>query len=165
MLVERIARLQDMVARGESLPAIYQRVIDDAVALVDADVGSLRLIDAEDPSWMVAVATRSCVGPDERWRQRAPISEGISGRVISTGELVAVEDHRRQPAGSRLVPADVYAVVAAPLFERDRVVGSLHAASTEVGRRWTPAERTGLSEYARHVSGALVVARAADVLH
>ena len=91
---------------------------------------------SEDPSWMVAVATRGSAGVGERWRRRAPITEGVSGRVISTGQTVVIEDYPSAQLGSLLAPPYVKSMVGVPLRERGRVIGSLL-----VGwRQWRPSD-------------------------
>jgi diguanylate cyclase (GGDEF)-like protein len=155
--VDEIFSVQSLVACRAPLAAVYQAVVDGALRLLRAEIGSLRFVDVEDPTWMVAVAWSGSAGSGERWRHRAPISEGVSGQVISTGRVVAVEDGL-QTNGSQLVPIGVQALLGAPIREHTRVVGSLIVGSMQPGRKWTPSDRDMLATYARHVSVAMLVA-------
>jgi hypothetical protein len=86
-----VSQIENLVSRGVSSAPIYQAVVDGALRLLGCDCGSLRFLDPEDPTWMLAVAWHGAAGQNERWRHRAPISEGLSGRVISTGAPAVVE--------------------------------------------------------------------------
>jgi diguanylate cyclase (GGDEF)-like protein len=164
-LVEAVLHVQALVARRAEAEHVYQAVVDGALRLLGAEIGSLRFVDLEDAAWMVAVASTGCGRVAERWRQRSPITEGASGRVISTGALVAIEGGDAGPARSRLAPADTHAVIAVPVRERERVIGSLLVATADRSRRWTPRDRELLVAYGDHVSVALAVARASHAMH
>ena len=157
-LVRALLHTQRLVAERTPLERIYQTVLDGAIELMEADHGSLRFVDPNDPAWMVAVATCGVAGNGERWRARSPITEGISGRVISTGEPVALADLDEDLAGSRLAPEHSRATLGVPIREGRLVVGSLLIG---VGRprRWTPDEVQRQISYAQHVGPALAVAR------
>jgi hypothetical protein len=60
---------------------------------------------------MVAVAWSGSTGTGERWRHRAPISEGLSGQVISTGRVVAADDGPQTYTGSQLAPMGAQALL------------------------------------------------------
>jgi len=156
--VEEVFSVQSLVAQRAPLAAIYQAVLDGARRLLSAEIGSLRFVDPGDPSWMVAVAWTGSAGAGERWRHRAPISEGLSGQVISTGRVVAVDGGAQTTVGSQLAPMGAQALLGAPIHEHTWVVGSLVVGSMQSGRRWTPSDRDLLATYARHVSVAVLVA-------
>ena len=161
-LLTAVTGLQEMVARRAPLRSVYQAVVDDVSALLGAEIASLRFRDRAEPSWTTAVATRPSAD-GERWRVRAPLSEGVSGRAIVLGELVVIDDHQPMVARSRIAPATQRAAMAAPLFEGERIVGSLLVACN-VKRDWQPRERALLRDYARHAGALLAVARAADAI-
>ena len=79
--------MHGLVSSHATLDEIYDTVRSGARGLLGVDCGSLRFVDPEDPTWSVAMATRGVAG-SEPWRERSPISEGISGCVISTGRVV-----------------------------------------------------------------------------
>jgi diguanylate cyclase (GGDEF)-like protein len=161
-LLTTISGLQEMVARRAPLSSVYQAVVDGATALLGAEIASLRFRDRADPSWTIAVATRPAL-LKESWHARAPISEGVSGRAIVLGELVAVADLQPTIHGSRIAPATQRAAMAVPLSEGERIVGSLLVACN-VTRDWQPPERALLRDYARDAGALLTVARAADAV-
>jgi GAF domain-containing protein len=158
--VEAVMNVQSLISGQASPEEAYEAVVNGALRLLDADRGSLRFVDPEDPRWMVAVAAHGWAGAGERWRQRSPVTEGLSGRVISTGRLVAIEAYQRAQTGSVLAPTNTHAMIGVPIRERGRVVGSLLVGSTVEGRRWTERDQVLLSAYGEHVGPALAVAKA-----
>jgi diguanylate cyclase (GGDEF)-like protein len=161
-LLTTVNGLQEMVASRAPLPSVYQAVIDGVTALLGTEIASLRFRDRADPQWTTAVATRPTL-VKESWHARAPISEGVSGRAISHGELVVVADLQPAMHGSRIAPATQRAAMAAPLFEGELIVGSLLVACN-FKRDWKPSEQALLRDYARHTSALLARARAADAV-
>jgi diguanylate cyclase (GGDEF)-like protein len=161
-LLKTVSGLQEMVARRAPLSSVYQAVVDGAIGLLGAEIASLRFRDRADPSWTIAVATRPSL-LKESWHARAPISEGVSGRAIALGELVAVDDLQPTVHGSRIAPATQRAAMAAPLFEGERIVGSLLVACN-FKRDWQARERALLRDFARHAGALLALARAADAV-
>jgi diguanylate cyclase (GGDEF)-like protein len=158
--VEAVLGVQSLVSSRAVLAIIYQAVVDGALRLLKGDGGSLRFLDLDDPTWMVAVAWHGSAGNGERWRHRAPITEGLSGRVISTGEPAELEDYQAAHSGSQLAPVGTKAMIGVPMYEQERVIGSLVVSSTIKGRHWTPRERDLLAAYGKQASVALAVARA-----
>jgi diguanylate cyclase (GGDEF)-like protein len=158
--VEAVMGVQRLVSSRAGPAIIYQAVVDGALRLLNGDGGSLRFRDLDDPTWMVAVAWHGSAGDGERWRHRAPITEGLSGQVISTCEPAALEDYQAAHTGSQLAPAGTNAIIGVPIYEQERVTGSLVVSSTVKGRHWTPRERDLLAAYGEHVGVALAVAMA-----
>lgn len=109
---------------------------------------------------MVAVASREGAGVGERWRHRAPVSEGASGRAIATGSLVAIEGVDAAASASKLAPAGTRAAIAVPLHARGNMAGALVVGSTVDGKHWTQDERELIVAYGRHVEVALAITRA-----
>jgi diguanylate cyclase (GGDEF)-like protein len=97
-------------------------------------------------------------GPGALAPPPAPITEGVSGQVISTGRVVAVEDGAKPQSGSQLAPTEAQALLGVPIREHSEVVGSLLVGSMQPGRRWTPGDCDLMVTYAEHVSVAVTVA-------
>ncbi|HWE10437.1 MAG TPA: EAL domain-containing protein [Solirubrobacteraceae bacterium] len=159
-LIAAVSRVQRLVSEQVAPELIHQAVVQGATGLLAGDSGALRFVDRDDPAWMVAVASQPAPGPGERWRQRSPISEGVSGRTIATGTMVAVEGQSQTESASRMAPPGTHAVMGVPIRERGQVVGALVVGSQTPGRRWTRRDRDLLAAYAQHVAVAVAVARA-----
>ena len=156
--IEAIARVQTLVSEQAPPTLIYRAVLDGALHLMHGDSGALRFVEEDDPEWMVAVAVQSPLA-DQRAGRRAPITEGASGQVITTGQMVALENEAVQ-ISSRLAPPGTRAAIGVPISERGEVVGALVVGSRTDKRRWTEHERTTMAAYGQHAEVALAVARA-----
>jgi diguanylate cyclase (GGDEF)-like protein len=163
-LVEAIMGIQELVSRHAPASEIYDAVVESALRLLGGDSGSLRFIEMDNPGWTVAVAWHGSAGEGERWRHRAPLSEGLSGRVISTGKPCALEDYQAARTGSQLAPAGTQAIIGVPIHEQKQVIGSLVVGSTIEGRHWTKRESELLAAYGEHVDVVVAVARAGSTL-
>ncbi len=159
-LDEVVLGIQRLVSSGASPTAVYDAVLDGALRLLGGNGGSLRFVDLEDPSWSEAVAWRGAAGNGERWRHRAPITEGLSGRVISTGSYAKLEGDETMKTGSQLAPTGTTAMIGVPIYEQGIVTGSLVVSSTIERRRWTDRELEVLLAFGGHVAAAVTVAKA-----
>jgi len=157
--VDAVLGVQNLVSASAPPETIYQAVVDNAVRLLNADSSALRFVDRRDPSWTVAVAV-SGSRRSERWRQRAPITEGLSGRAIATGRPLTVNDLNPAKLQSQLAPPGLRAGIGVPIRERGRVVGSISIGTTSANRRFTEEDERLAAEYADHVGVVLTVARA-----
>ncbi|HEY1712490.1 MAG TPA: EAL domain-containing protein [Solirubrobacteraceae bacterium] len=157
--IDAVSRVHALVSEQAAPKLTYQAVLDGALRLMGGESGALRLVDEDDPGWMVAVALHAGVDSADRSRRRAPITEGMSGRVISTGKPVALENQAALDTGSRLAPPGTRAGMGVPISVRGEVIGAL-VIGTSVDRRWTEHDRRTMSAYGEHVEVALAVARA-----
>ena len=164
VLAEAIRGIEELVARHAPAVEIYDAVLAGGLRLMEGDSGSLRFREMDNPDWTVAVAWHGSAGKGERWRHRAPLSEGLSGRVISTGEPCALEDYQAAQTGSQLAPAGTQAIIGVPIREQQKVIGSLVVGSTTKGRRWTQRDAGLLAAYGEHVNVVVAVARASSTL-
>ena len=162
--LETVLEVQTLVSLRAPPGTIYQAVVDGALRVLHGDGGSLRFVDLEDPTWSVAVAWHGSAGNGERWRHRAPITEGLSGRVIATGQPQVLEDYDAARTGSQLAPSGTQAIIGVPIREQHTVVGSLVVSSSRRGRRWTERDQELMLAYGEHIAVALAVARASHAV-
>ncbi|MGZ4294372.1 MAG: putative bifunctional diguanylate cyclase/phosphodiesterase [Solirubrobacteraceae bacterium] len=156
--VQAVSRVQALVSEQAPPAEIYQAVLDGALRLMGGESGALRFVDGDDPDWMVAVAVHSPFA-GSRTGRRAPITEGASGRVITTGQMVVLENQSAM-ISSRLAPPGTRAAIGVPISERGEVVGALVVGSRDDNRRWSEHDRRTMSAYGQHAEVALAVARA-----
>lgn len=115
---------------------IRQRAIEAATTLMDAETGSLLLIDPERNELFFEVALGE---QGERLREvRMTLDEGIAGWVARTGQAVIVPDVRSDmrfypeaDEKSRYVTRDI---IAAPLRVKGRILGVLEAMNKRHGQ-------------------------------
>ncbi len=131
--VDPIVVLLDLtrhLASEERLEHSLQAVTDSALALVDADHASIRLLD--DARASLLSGARSGLGTD-----RAPLTfkpnEGIAGWVVENGGIVRLEDASSDPRFEVRADQgfDVGSMMAVPLWSAGRVIGVLSVSHGE----------------------------------
>lgn len=159
-LVDAVSRVQGLVSEEAPAEATYDAVVKGAMLLVGGDSGALRFVDPEDRGWMQVVSYYPKQVVRESWRQRAPISEGVSGKTITTGQIALMSADDPEETKSRLAPDGIQAAIGVPVRERGDVVGALVVGAASRDRRWSRRDRELLLTYAGHIEVALAVARA-----
>ena len=167
MLLERLSRIQRSIVSHAALDDVLDRIVTGAAELLGDEVVGLRLVDKDRPGEMVMVASAGIEPELRRAERRGKVGVGISGRAISEGRLVVLENYRSSPEGNAgLASAGVRAAMAAPVRERGEVVGSLVVGSRKAGRAYSAPEREMLLTFAEHASLALTDARkVGDAMH
>ena len=165
-LLERLARIQRSIVHRAPLADVLHTICEGAAALVGDEVVGLRLVDPENPDYLVMVAE---VGVPDEIRTlvaRNRLTEGVGGRSVLEERLVVADDYAEtvfaHPAFAR---TGLRAAMAAPVIEGRRVVGSLTVATYRENRRYSQAEQEALLAFAEHASLALNDARTVDALH
>jgi diguanylate cyclase (GGDEF)-like protein len=165
VLLERMGQLQRGIVDRLPVHEILEAVVEGACELLECQVGILWITDPDDPDHAAAVAA---IGPDDellRQRRRKPVGAGLGGRAMRERTLVVADAVTGDPPGARdadFPVAEPTAAMAAPVYERSRVVGSLGVASTEPGREYGAREQQALLSLAEHASLALNHARAVE---
>jgi diguanylate cyclase (GGDEF)-like protein len=164
-LLEKTSAIHRLILRRRPLREVLEAITHAASELLGAEVAALRMIDEEDPaSWVMAASTGATPEQMDHVR-RGPIGIGAGGRAIAEGQLIVIDGYRDQPdvvpvfADSRLETA-----IAAPVHERDRVVGSLTVASYVPDRTFDDADKEMLRAFAEHVSLALLDAKTVELM-
>jgi GAF domain-containing protein len=120
-LVESSVRLNSLL----NLPELLGAIIEAASSLLDAETGSILLLDEETNELTFAVATgESGAGLTE---MRVPADRGIAGWVLSNNEPAIVGDVASDPRFYGQIDASsgfqTRSMIALPLAIRDRPIG------------------------------------------
>lgn len=115
---------------------IRRRAIEAAQALVNAEAGSLLLIDSEKGELFFEVATGE---KGEKVKEiRLKIGEGIAGWVAEKGEAVIVHDVENDPRFFKGVDEKskfkTKSLICVPVKTKDRIIGVLEAINKRDGR-------------------------------
>ena len=148
VLYEVGARVASVRDTGE----VLDRIVDEAVRMLGADAGGLRLLEGED--LVLRALTASAAGLITR--PRLKIGESLSGLPVAGGEAVSVEDIRED---ARYDPVHRQAArelgfqsfLGVPLRAHGRVLGSLYV-YTLARRRFEADEISLLSAFADQAS-------------
>jgi diguanylate cyclase (GGDEF)-like protein len=165
VLLERLAQLQRGIVDRLPVHEVLEAVVESACELLECPVGIVWIADPDDPDHTAAAATTGADDELLERRRRQPADEGLSGRAIRERTLVVADAVTGAGPAHDLVdfPHDgVRAAMAAPVFERSRVVGSLGVASTQPGRVYEARDQQMLLSLAEHASLALNHARAVE---
>jgi len=166
-LLERLARIQRSLVYRTPLPDVLEAIVDGAQEMLGADVVGLRLVDEQDPETMLLVAHRGLEREILEGVHRLPVTAGAGGRAMVEDRVIEVEDYASYGSAVDVITRDgVRSVLAAPVHENGRVVGSLAVAGRTERGRYRSEERDVLLAFAEHASLALTDARNfEDALH
>jgi diguanylate cyclase (GGDEF)-like protein len=165
VLLERLAQLQRGIVDRLPVHEVLDAVVEGACELLECGVGVLKITDPDDPDHAATVAA---VGVDDellKKRRRQPAGVGLAGRAMRERTLVVADAVTGPGPSDHLVDFPIEgltAAMAAPVYERSRVVGSLGVASTESDREYDARDQQVLLSLAEHASLALNHARAVE---
>jgi signal transduction histidine kinase/DNA-binding response OmpR family regulator len=130
-------------------------ILNEAMRLLGGDAAGIRLLDGDD----LVVAARTDSAAVLMARPRIKVGESLTGRVVATGEPLAVEDlladTRYDSTHKRGALAEGYhGFVGVPLRTRGRVTGGLNV-YTKGRRRFQPDEISLLAALADQASLAI----------
>jgi diguanylate cyclase (GGDEF)-like protein/PAS domain S-box-containing protein len=164
LLMEQLAIIQRAIAERLRLDEILETIVHAAARVLDSEIVGLRLIDENDPSYVVLAASTGVDDTIARALRRGPVSEGIGGRAIIEERLLITNDYGEGPSEIPvLAERGVRAAMAAPVYGHGAVVGSLVVA-TRSDRRFNDADAGTLAFFSEYTGVALSTARAADAV-
>ncbi len=137
-----------------SLEDRLDRVLDQAMELLEAERGSIMLLE-EDSGELVVRAAR---GLDGERDIRVPLGQGISGWVAESGEPLVLQD---AVADRRFQGTDpsVRSALAVPLRAGDRIIGVLNVSNRTRTRRFNRRDLEHLLSFADMAAVAIENAR------
>ena len=165
-LLERLSRIQRSISSRQPLNDVLDAIVAGAAELLGEDIVGLRLLDPDDPGFMVMASALGV--PEQLWAAtvRQPVGQGIGGKAILENRLVHTSSY---PTVDRPLPgfaADgILAAMACPVRQGTAAVGSLVVATRRPNRTYSPSEQEALTAFAEHVSLALNDAQSVAALH
>lgn len=125
--VSEVARV---IAEGLTLDAVLTRIVEEAVRLVDGEIGTVLLTE---PDGSLVVRATYGGGPDQSGRRVMP-GVGQAGRIALTGQPSIVYDYQQwEGANNELrdwFPPDGV-LIGVPLIYQGRVLGILQVITTQ----------------------------------
>ena len=166
-LFERLSRIQSSIVSRLAIDDVLDAIVTGAAELLGDQTVSLRLIDREDPTRMVIVASRGIDAETLEKARHGIVGTGAGGRAISEKKLVVIEGYAEDPGKiDDWASYGVKTAMATPVHENGEVVGSLVVARELEDHGYTAAEREILVAFANHASLALGDARTVnDAVH
>ena len=161
LLFERLSRIQSSIVARLAIDDVLEAIVEGASELLADETVGLRLIDRDDRSTMVLVATHGIPAEMLERVRFGRVGEGAGGQAILREELVVIDGYEASAAAiPQFASYGVKSAMAAPVRESGKVVGSLTVAREREGHTYTEAEREILVAFAKHASIALTDARA-----
>jgi len=153
--IAELNRLSATISQGGSLEKALQATLAQLLALTDADMGSIHVMDADTHSLKLMASQ----GVSEGFvcaERRIPIGECLCGEAARTGRLIMSEDLMADP---RLVrPAcreeKFGSVVSIPLTSRERMMGILTLYAKRL-RAFSDTDQDLLALVGRHIGVAV----------
>ncbi len=166
-LFEILSGIQRAIARRMPLQQILDTITAGAAELLDVDMGSLSLLEPDEPG---VASVRSAVGFDPdvvRRLQRVPLaSAGVAGLAILGEELTYDEDYGSSAiAIPEVAQARLRSTMAVPVHENDAVMGALSVGSFTEPRVWDKSAQDLLKVFAEHVSLAVTDAKTIEAMN
>jgi PAS domain S-box-containing protein len=151
-LLERLTRIQRSWAGPDSLEEALDAVTAGAAELLgEGAVASVRLIDPDDPSFLITSSTSGLAPGVVEQIRRVPRRQGIGAMALETERLVVVEDYASMPAMIPALVADgIRAAMASPIRLEGKVTGSLNVGLRRAGRSFTRNEQAALQAFAEY---------------
>ncbi len=165
-LLEELFAVQRAIANRAPLQEILDVITCGAAALLGNEVVGLRLLDTDDPAYAVLVSSSGLTEDIAQQTWRILSDKGIAGTVMTTGELVCIDDYGSAAnTVEEYTETDLQTAMGAPVRQNGVLVGSLVVGSYQQGRIYSASERGTLLSFADHVSLALTDAHAMEAVH
>ncbi|HET9589854.1 MAG TPA: diguanylate cyclase [Anaerolineales bacterium] len=124
--LELLDQIRQALAQELSLSLVFRTVVEGIARIFGYTLVSLYLVDGEE------LVLQHQVGYDQII-ERIPITQGIAGRVVRSGQPVLLEDVNDDPAFLKAIEG-ITSEVCVPLFDQGRVAGVLNVESTQGAR-------------------------------
>jgi diguanylate cyclase (GGDEF)-like protein len=166
LLFDQLTDIQREVARHAPLDRILGLVATACRELLEVDVCTVNLVEPDDLTAGSVVAASGLPADVIAQLKRVPLpAAGVSGLSVLGDELVMVEDYTTSPiAMPAMSDAQLRSVMATPVHEEGRAMGSLTVATVARTREWDKPAQEALKAFAEHVSLALTDARQVEAV-
>jgi GAF domain-containing protein len=167
---ELMARLRDGLRAATAAGAIaapthhtrlLRLILATAARVIDADFGTLFLVDHETEELVFEVSLRG--DPEELRRHRLPLGHGIAGLVAATGEPMAIADAASNPMHaaefSLRLGYQPTSILCVPLIHNDEVIGVLQLLDKVGARSFTTEDMARLGLFAEQAAAAIEQSR------
>lgn len=125
----RVARsFSDLVAKNADLREILQKLVDDVVAHLGFEICAVILRSEDNPRRLYMAAAHG-LGAEHQKEFNLKVGEGITGRVVATGEPAMVADVHAEPAyrypGIAAIER-LCSMASIPLRYQEKIFGALN---------------------------------------
>lgn len=127
-----IFEIDKAITSAIDLQTVLQQIVQMSMALLNAKISSIMLLDEETQELVIAAAH----GLSDEYLNKGPIrvGESVAGRVIQEGRPIAVKDIRKDSLHAYPEHAcreGLCSLLSVPLSLKDRVIGALNLYTEE----------------------------------
>jgi len=127
--IDKLTRLSDFLEKQVDLDGSLRELSAKAADILSSENSSIMLLKEGDdePGPKLRVFAHCGSLPDEAFRERMNVREGISGHVVATGKPLLVEDIEHSEfshAARRHYPSKC--LISAPIILNKKVIGVIH---------------------------------------
>ncbi|MFN8517079.1 MAG: GAF domain-containing protein [Chloroflexia bacterium] len=151
----RLVTLRDVIERISSeldLQALLNRLAVSAVELLEADWGTIALVEEESGTARIEAGFN--MPPGALGRQFGP-GEGLSGLTLAERGPVLLGPDDSQPMAPEPYSNPARAHIGVPIWWQDRLIGTFGLSSAQPGKVFTPGDVDMLALLARHAAVAI----------
>jgi signal transduction histidine kinase/nitrate/nitrite-specific signal transduction histidine kinase len=148
------------IASTRDLPEILNLVMSQAVEILEAEAGSLLLLEGDEE-----LVFRVALGPtgDALVGVRLPVGQGLVGAVAREGEPIIVNDVKSDPRWSVAMDESTQfvtrSILAVPLVSRNRIIGVIEVINKRDGSGFDEGDSRLLTSFASQVAVTIENAR------
>jgi signal transduction histidine kinase len=159
-LLERLTRIVRSISHRAPLEDVFDAICVGACELVGNSVALIRRLDESRPGMLRVVSSHGFSDYEIEEVEWLEVGQGAGGRAFAEERMVVIDDYSDKPGVvEHFQKRDLQCALALPVYEGDRVVGTLTIGSYEAGRTYSPAEQDAMAALAEHASLALSDAR------
>lgn len=157
MVLRSLYEVGSALGTSLRLEDVLKKVMDEAISLLDAENGSLMLVDEVRSELKMLVAQ----GLDEQivTTTRVNLGEGISGWVAKEGQPRLLARGVRETESIKQDPEQLDSAMCVPLKSKDRCIGVLNLSGRLDGADFTEEDLKILSILASHAASAIDIAQ------
>ncbi|WP_378955112.1 EAL domain-containing protein [Pelosinus sp. sgz500959] len=124
---------------------VFKKIIDSIRELFDAPNSFVHFVNEETKTYTVKIGT----GLFDKFVETGDIREGIIGQAYRTGKIAVVENYSTwQHRLSNPIFDELYYFILVPLKNKDKMIGAIGLAFSEIGRILTEDELSLLQRFA-----------------
>jgi signal transduction protein with GAF and PtsI domain len=140
---------------------LLQLILETAARVIDAEFGTLFLVDQETEELVFEVTLRGDI--EELRKHRLPLGHGVAGLVAATGEPTAIADAASNPLHaadfSNRLGYQPTSILCVPLIYNDQVIGVLQLLDKIGARSFNTEDMARLGLFAEQAATAIEQSR------
>ncbi len=143
------------LSRAADLNTLLTRIIELALDVIKASVGSVMLLNPETNELTISAAVG--LGEEVRKRTRVKLGSRIAGHVAKTGEPLLISDIDNDPRFSRYQTGgyETGSALCVPLKVKDRILGVINLSDPREDEEFTEADLNLLETFASQAAIAI----------